>query len=275
MTRLRHCSTEVIGSIKKMFTCLIKDAFKYRFKFQCPKYLCRVRDLSFLPHLLQCQMSWHEVTLSQLTFALEIPPNDLDMVLMQPSGLQPEEGTHPVGSRLLSYRLDNNGALPTRMKSFYSWNLSSWTSTAAQDYRLRRCRCLLKRGPICLQETKWKGSEPEAIYQGLPRGQDCPHTCGCLQRTCQYRWSGDFVPSWLADAASQKSSSQRQSTRKGKGHCKSKGNSQEQSQEGPEEATSQGQVKTHSQRLQFCRWLGLSPMQGEFQWLQCLQEPIV
>ena len=88
MTRLRQCSTEVIGSIKKMFTCLIKDAFKYRFKFQCPKYLCRVRDLSFLPHLLQCQMSWHEVTLSQLTFALEIPPNDLDMVLMQPSGLR-------------------------------------------------------------------------------------------------------------------------------------------------------------------------------------------
>ena len=97
------------------------------------------------------------------------------MVLMQSSGLQPEEGTHPVGSRLLSYRLNNNGALPTRMKSFDSWNLSSWTSTAAQDYRLRRCRRLLKQGPICLQETKWKGSEPEAIYQGLP-GVKIAHT---------------------------------------------------------------------------------------------------
>ena len=83
---------------------------------------------------------------------------------MQPGGLQPEEGTHPVGSRLLSYRLDNNGAMPTRMKSFCSWNLSSWTSTSAQDYRLRRCKRLLKQGPICLQETKWKGSEPEALY---------------------------------------------------------------------------------------------------------------
>ena len=175
MTRLKQCSTEVIGLIKKMFTCLIKDAFRYRFKFQCPKYLCRVRDLSFLPHLLQRQMSWHEVTLTQLTLALEIPPNDLDLALMQPGRLQPEEGTHPVGSRLLSYRLDNNGALPTRMKFFYSWNLSSWTSTAAQDYRLRRCRRLLKRGPICLQETKWKGPETEALYQGLP-GVKIAHT---------------------------------------------------------------------------------------------------
>ena len=45
MTRLRQCSTEVIGRIKKMFTCLIKEAFRYRFEFQCPKYLCRARDL--------------------------------------------------------------------------------------------------------------------------------------------------------------------------------------------------------------------------------------
>ena len=175
MTRLRQCSSEVIGLIKKMFTCLIKEAFRYRFKFQCPKYLCRVRDLSFLPHLLQCQMSWHEVTLTQLTLALDIPPNDLDLALMQPSRLQPEEGTHPVGNRLLSYRLDNNGALPARMKCFYSWNLSSWISTATQDYRLRRCRRLLKRGPICLQETKWKGPETEALYQGLP-GVKIAHT---------------------------------------------------------------------------------------------------
>ena len=97
------------------------------------------------------------------------------LALMQPGRVQPEEGTHPVGSRLLSYRLDNNGALPTRMKFFYSWNLSSWTSTAAQDYRLRRCRRLLKRGPICLQETKWKGPETEALYQGLP-GVKIAHT---------------------------------------------------------------------------------------------------
>ena len=134
------------------------------FKFQCPKYLCFVRDLSFLPHLLRCQMSWHEVTLTQLTLALDIPPNDLDLALMQPGRLQPEKGTHPG-----SYRLDNNGALPTRMKFFDS------TSTAAQDYRLRRCRRLLKGGPIYLQETKWKDPETEALYQGLP-GVKIVHT---------------------------------------------------------------------------------------------------
>ena len=197
MTRLRQCSTEVIGRIKKMFTCLIKEAFRYRFEFQCPKYLCRVRDLSFLPHLLQCQMSWHEVTLTQLALALDIPPNDLDLALMQPSLLQPEDGTHPVGNRLLSYRLDNNGALPTRMKSFYSWNLSSWVSTATQGYRLRRCKRLLRSGPICLQETKWKGPETEALYQSLP-GVQIVHTPAVAfnERTSTGGVAILFPPGW-------------------------------------------------------------------------------
>ena len=197
MTRLRQCSTEVIGRIKKMFTCLIKEAFRYRFKFQCPKYLCRVRDLTFLPHLLQYQMSWHEVTLTQLSHELNISPNDLDLALTQPGLLQPEEGTHPVGERLLNHRLDNNGALPTRMKSFHSWNLSSWVSTATQDYRLRRCKRLLRSGPICIQETKWKGPETEALYQNLP-GVQIVHTSAVAfnERTCTGGVAILFPPGW-------------------------------------------------------------------------------
>ena len=197
MTQLRQCSTEVIGRIKKMFTCLIKEAFRYRFKFQCPKYLCRVRDLTFLPHLLQYQMSWHEVTLTQLALELNISPNDLDLALTQPGLLQPEEGTHPVGDRLLNYRLDNNGALPTRMKSFHSWNLSSWVSTATQDYRLRRCKRLLRSGPICIQETKWKGPETEALYQSLP-GVQIVHTSAVAfnERTCTGGVAILFPPGW-------------------------------------------------------------------------------
>ena len=104
----------------------------------------------------------------QLSNALDVSLNDLELALMQPTWLRPEEGTHPLGASLLQYRLANNSALPTRMKMFYSWNLSSWTSTSSTDYRLRRCRRLLKYGPVCIQETKWKGHEPEALYQSIP-----------------------------------------------------------------------------------------------------------
>ena len=54
------------------------------------------------------------------------------------------------------------------MKRLFSWNLSSWTAFSPSDYRLRRGRKFLRQGPVCLQETKWKGHESEALYQNIP-----------------------------------------------------------------------------------------------------------
>ena len=198
MTRIKQCSIETISSIKKVFTFLIKDAFFHRFEHSCPKHLLRVRDLSFLPHLLNLRVSWHEISLLQLSNALDVSLNDLELALMQPTWLRPEEGTHPLGARLLQYRLANNGALPTRMEMFFSWNLSSWTSTSPTDYRLRRCRRLLKYGPVCIQETKWKGHEPEALYQSIP-GVRIVHSPAIAfnGRACTGGVAILFPPGWL------------------------------------------------------------------------------
>ncbi len=68
-----------------MFSFLIKDAFWYQFEFHCPKHLLRVRDLCFLPHLLEVRTSWQEITLQQLSDALEVSPNDLEIALTQPT----------------------------------------------------------------------------------------------------------------------------------------------------------------------------------------------
>ena len=168
MTRIKLCSVETISLIKKMFSFLIKEAYRHRFQISCPKYLLRVRDLSFLPHLLNEAVSWHDLTLQRIAHSLGVAPNDFEGVLYQPTLLRPEEGTHPLGEKLLQHRLANNGALPTRMKKLFSWNLSGWTVLSASDYRLRRCRKLLRQGPVCLQETKWKGHESEALYQNIP-----------------------------------------------------------------------------------------------------------
>ena len=54
-------------------------------------------------------------------------------------------------TKLLQHRLANNGALPTRMRMLYSWNLSSWTALSSTDCRLRRCRKFLRQRPVCLK----------------------------------------------------------------------------------------------------------------------------
>ena len=122
----------------------------------------------FLPHLLGVHVNWQEVCLSDLAFALGVNLNDLDLFLMQPQLLHRENTPHPLDTKLLEFRLHNHGSLPTRLKVLFSWNLNSWLTTSPLDYKLRRCRRLLRSGPICLQETKWQGHETEALYQCLP-----------------------------------------------------------------------------------------------------------
>ena len=121
---------------KRCFPFSSKKHFD-RFQISCPKHLLRVRDLSFLPHLLDEEVSWHDLTLQQIAYSLGVAPNHFEVVICQPTLLCPEEGTHPLGAKLLQHRLANNGALSTRMKKLFSWNLSSWTAFSSNDYRLR------------------------------------------------------------------------------------------------------------------------------------------
>ena len=60
--------------------------------------------------------------------------------------------------------------LPTRLKHLYSWNLNSWSlpDTPSRDAKTRRCRRLLRTGPVCLQETKWDEGVPEKLSGYLP-----------------------------------------------------------------------------------------------------------
>lgn len=63
--------------------------------------------------------------------------------------------------------------MPTRLRQLFSWNVNSWKSITLPEYKLRRVRKLLRTGPVCLQETKWNGTQEEAIHQNIPGVQVC------------------------------------------------------------------------------------------------------
>ena len=46
--------------------------------------------------------------------------------------------------------------------------LHRWRSITQPEYKLRRVRKLLRQGPVCLQETKWNGTQEESIHQNIP-----------------------------------------------------------------------------------------------------------
>ena len=52
---------------------------------------------------------------------------------------------------------------------------------------MRKCKRLLKQGPLCIQETKWSGSQKETVHQHIP-GLQIAETHAI--RTRQGNWSG-------------------------------------------------------------------------------------
>ena len=93
------------------------------------------------------------------------------LVINNPRLLQTEQQEcYTAGRQLVEYRLSVQQDLPTRLKHIYSWNLNSWKTPnpASDDPKTRRCRRLLRTGPVCLQETKWDKGVPERLAGYLP-----------------------------------------------------------------------------------------------------------
>lgn len=148
---LGNCNDWVHSSIKFLFKSLLKNAFVQRFGYVCPRTLCTVRDLSFLPHLLSLDMPWRLIRVQQLQAYLEIPYDEWEKVLRTPTlAAQEYPKLTEVGNNLLDYRLQVNQAIPTRLKSLFAWNINSWSipKSSRQDQKMRRCKKLLRSGPV-------------------------------------------------------------------------------------------------------------------------------
>ena len=188
MNRLHNCSTTTISLIRKVLVHVVRDAFYVRFGFRCPHHLQRIRDLSLLPHILHTNRCWMDLYSSEVASLFEMSENDFEVCLHQPSLLDKWEGAnrieHPIGTFITDFRVNNNGSLPTRMRSLFSWNLNSWRTFDSREDKLRRCKRLLRKGPVCLQETKWTGAEIEHLYQQIPGIRVC-HSAAvrCGERT--------------------------------------------------------------------------------------------
>ena len=172
MDRLHNYSTVTIGLIRKLLVHVVRDTFFVRFGYRCPKHLHQIRDLSLLLHLLHTNRCWMDLRFSEVASLFEKEVNDFEVCLYQLCLINrwngPDRMEHPVGSTIIDFRINNNGSLPTRMRSLFSWNVNSWRTFNSNEYKLRRCKRLLRKGPVCLQETKWTGAEVEHLYQQIP-----------------------------------------------------------------------------------------------------------
>ena len=171
MSTLGSCDAWVSRSIKRIFQLLLKDAFTSRFGYNGPRHTLLFRDLAFLPHVLQTDLPWRRIRLELVRSFLDIDSRRWGHCLSAPHSLDRSSARLvDIGNTLLNYRISIQQTVPTRMKVLYSWNLDNWHAPKQpkRDVRMRKCKRLLAKGPICLQETKWSASEKEVLMQHIP-----------------------------------------------------------------------------------------------------------
>ena len=150
---------------------LLKDAFTSKFGYNGPRHTLLFRDLTLLPHVLQIDLPWRRIRLEHVRSFLNIDNRRWGQCLSAPHSLDRSSARLvDIGNTLLNYRISIQQTVPTRMKVLYSWNLDNWHAPKQpkRDVRMRKCKKLLAKSPICLQETKWSASEKEVLMQHIP-----------------------------------------------------------------------------------------------------------
>ena len=143
MTTIDRLSPGVSSSLKRFFCILVKQSFWHKFGFQCPQSLHRIKDLSFLPHLIKSTVPWRHIRICDLQNYFQLCPEHWDDCI---SSHELKLKEHPqlirVGNDLLNYRIEVRQALPTRLKTAFSWNMNSWQGpkSCREDQKMRRIK---------------------------------------------------------------------------------------------------------------------------------------
>ena len=64
--------------MKRFFCILVKQSFWRKFGFQCPQSLHRIKNLSFLPHLIKSTVPWRHIRISDLQDYFQLSPEQWD-----------------------------------------------------------------------------------------------------------------------------------------------------------------------------------------------------
>ncbi len=154
--------------MRRFFCSLVKQAFLGQFGFHCPRNLYRIKDLSFLPHLMKSPIPWRHIHLSDIQEFLHLSLEQWESCLSAPElHVRFYDRLRIVGDDLSNYRIGVCQAVPTRLKVAFSWNMNSWRhpKSSREDPKLRRIKKLLKSGPVMLQETRWCRNQEEILLQ--------------------------------------------------------------------------------------------------------------
>ena len=169
-----------LTSIRKDFVRQITDVYYTKYHRRAPKPFCKISSLSFIPHLLQISVDWKSIPVN-LFFAkfavqCDINPSSADISHLydywQTAKSSPQ--FYQFCDQLFTHRIQVRQNLLVSLKKITTWNISGWRPpTQGCDFKMSIIRRHLKKGPVCLQETRWSTSMTVGMQQRFNAVQIC------------------------------------------------------------------------------------------------------
>ena len=115
MTSLGNCDANACRSIKLLFKLLLKDAFTTRSNFSAPRHSIQVRDLAFIPHLLNIAVHWRRIPLQMVCQSLQLAEVVWNRCLSSPYFLDRNRARlREVGMLFLDHRIQIKASPPDK-----------------------------------------------------------------------------------------------------------------------------------------------------------------
>ena len=177
MIHLGALSKNVLTSIRKDISRRISDVYFNDHGFAAPKCLCKFSSMSFLTHMCEIQAQWKEISFPLFFnhFGIQFEwnsenDNDFDAAFMA-HWIQAIDTTafRDRCDALYQRRMKIRQNLFPCVRNLVSWNITGWwPSNIGYDRKLALVRRYVKKGPVCLQETKWTTGMACSMQQKIP-----------------------------------------------------------------------------------------------------------
>ena len=171
-----------LTSIRKDFVRQIMDVYytKYGCRARAPKPFCKISSLSFLPHILQVHCDWKTIPVTQFFAKFQINcevvslSSDLSFLYGYWQAAKLSLYFYQYCNKLFEHRIHVRQNLLVSLKKITTWNISGWRPPShGCDLKMSVIRRHLKRGPVCLQETRWSTSMTVGMQQRFKAVQIC------------------------------------------------------------------------------------------------------
>lgn len=179
MTSIAALSHKFLTAVRKSYGQALSERYFQEFQCPAPRPLVKFNSLSFLPKIFSLPGEWKTITVQQFfaLFDIDLPVYEGCLDLQQLTEIAISSWSSATSTEtfdnsvevLFKFRLQIQQNKVSCLKTVTTWNVSGWwPNHNTMDTKLKNIRRYLRKGPVCIQETRWTNAMATGLQQRIP-----------------------------------------------------------------------------------------------------------